>query len=684
VAIDRERCILCYRCVRFSQEVAEDEQLQFLERGDQTFVGTFDERPYVAPFHGNVIELCPVGALTTYTYRFRARPWDIEDAGSVCTLCPSQCNVRFSIRDEQVLRVLARDNEDVDDGWLCDKGRFAFQSFTAEDRITQPMARGGDGNLVGISWEEALKRVTEGLRAAGSKASALVGGGTTNEEGWLLQRILRDGLGAQAIDCASSPIDPGELRELSDPELTARVSDLDYAGAVLVLGVDPINEMPILDLRIRKGVRRNGVRLAVATEAPNALDGGAEAFARYAPGEATSLVRAILAEVRSPGSADGELAERAGELATSLREAEDAVIVWGEGLWREPGAVGALLELAGELGLAAEEGSGLLEVPSEANGRGLREVGCLPGVGPGLREAAGGSGASEIRAGLKGDELSAIFLCGADPVRTHPDSDGWREALRSAFTVAISQFDDASTRQADIVLPAETFAEKEGTLTHPDGRLQRLRPNVPRPGEVTATWKFLAAVADGLGCGVAATDQPDLLGEMAADVGLYSGLSDEEIGGRGIRWQERTEAGAVPSGGSAGARTTESAATAGNGAGPGANGTGLALGTRHDLWAAEAVDHSPALRFLVPSQSLQISPADAEALGLTSGDEVVVSADGRSVEARVAVRDRMGEGVAFLIAGTNEDNGNVLATGKPQRVEISPKPAPVVEQGAAP
>ena len=136
VKIDRERCILCYRCVRFSQEVAEDEQLQLLERGDRSFVGTFDDRPYVAPFHGNIIELCPVGALTAQTYRFRARPWDIEDAGSICTLCPSQCNVKFTVRDEHVVRVLARDNHEVDDGWLCDKGRFGYQMVNSAERLT--------------------------------------------------------------------------------------------------------------------------------------------------------------------------------------------------------------------------------------------------------------------------------------------------------------------------------------------------------------------------------------------------------------------------------------------------------------------------------------------------------------------------------------------------------------------
>src|SRR5438445_3354900 len=144
IAIDRERCILCYRCVRFSQESSEDNQLVLVERGAQSFVATFDGHPYEAPFSGNIIELCPVGALTSRSYRFRARPWDIENAGTVCTLCPSQCNVSFTVRDDtKVLRVNARDNEEVDDGWLCDKGRFGYQIVNAPERITQPLVREG-------------------------------------------------------------------------------------------------------------------------------------------------------------------------------------------------------------------------------------------------------------------------------------------------------------------------------------------------------------------------------------------------------------------------------------------------------------------------------------------------------------------------------------------------------------
>ncbi|MGZ8622014.1 MAG: 2Fe-2S iron-sulfur cluster-binding protein, partial [Solirubrobacterales bacterium] len=214
VAIDRERCILCYRCVRFSQEVAEDEQLQLLERGDRSFVGTFDDRPYIAPFHGNIIELCPVGALTSYTYRFRARPWDIEDAGSICTLCPSQCNLKFTVRDERVVRVEARDNTAVDDGWLCDKGRFAFQMFASEERITRPMVRGGDGALTEVSWEDAIAKVADGLRKAGSGAAAVAGGGSSNEEGYLAQRIMRGGLGSANLDSSPTAVDAGLLAEI--------------------------------------------------------------------------------------------------------------------------------------------------------------------------------------------------------------------------------------------------------------------------------------------------------------------------------------------------------------------------------------------------------------------------------------------------------------------------------------
>ena len=195
IAIDRERCILCYRCVRFSQEVSEDYQLILSERGAHSYVSTFDGHPYVGPFSGNIVELCPVGALTSTAYRFRARPWDIEGAGTICTYCPSQCNVELTVRDDRVMRVLGRDNEEVDDGWLCDKGRFAYQSTHVDERIVEPLVREG-GQLMRASWEKALDAAGGALGKAGAKAAALAGGDTTNEEAFLLQRLFRDGLGS--------------------------------------------------------------------------------------------------------------------------------------------------------------------------------------------------------------------------------------------------------------------------------------------------------------------------------------------------------------------------------------------------------------------------------------------------------------------------------------------------------
>ncbi len=208
VRIDRERCILCYRCVRFSQEVAEDEQLQLLERGASSYVGTFDDRPYIAPFHGNIIELCPVGALTSEAYRFRARPWDIEDSGSICTLCPSQCNVMFTVRDERVQRVLARDNHEVDNGWLCDKGRFGFEMISSEERITEPRL---ERQPRGLGDRAGDRGCSDWGRASGGSPPSSAAR-RSNEEAYLAQRIVRGALGSPHVDLRSTSSVPGSRR----------------------------------------------------------------------------------------------------------------------------------------------------------------------------------------------------------------------------------------------------------------------------------------------------------------------------------------------------------------------------------------------------------------------------------------------------------------------------------------
>jgi NADH-quinone oxidoreductase subunit G len=672
VAIDRERCILCYRCVRFSQEVAEDEQLQLLERGDRTFVGTFDDRPYIAPFHGNITDLCPVGALTSYTYRFRARPWDIEQAGSVCTLCPSQCNVSFTVRDEQVKRVVSRDNPDVDDGWLCDRGRYGFEMFGAEERVSGPRGRGGE-----LEWLEAIEKAAAGLKAAGTASAAIIGD-ASNEEGYLVQRIVREALGSPNVD---SRVSRGPSRDslvrLAQPEISAKVRDIDDAGAVLVVGTDPLHSSPILDLRIRKGMRRNDVRLAVATDRPTPLDGGAEAVARYAPGGATSFLSELAAALR-PGT-EGVAAS---PVADVLRDAESVVIVWGERIGREgDGATGALLDVAAALDLAGKDGSGLLEVPELANARGLREAGCLPDAGPGLTSAAlggdktpnaalVGKGTEEIRDGLISGEIESLLLFGVDPVRDFPDSERWKMALAAAnHLVVFSTFENATTAMADVVFPLETHAEKDGTVTHPDGRLQRVRPSAGRPGDIRPNWGVLAEFSLALGHDTGVTSQPTAFAALANTVPFYAGIDDAAIGGRGLRWQDRPElASKAPQAAEeSGEGSPETLRDSGSGE---PSPDSFILGTYRDLWVGAITELNPPLRFLAPQQRVEMSVADAEGLGLKAGDEVKVAQNGNSVVAAVDVKERIVQGTVFLIEGTKDANANALLNGGPVEVSI--------------
>jgi NADH-quinone oxidoreductase subunit G len=676
VAIDRERCILCYRCVRFSQEVSEDAQLQLLDRGDRTYVGTFDDRPYVAPFHGNITDICPVGALTNYTYRFRARPWDIEHAGSVCTLCPSQCNVSFTVRDEKVKRVITRDNAEVDDGWLCDRGRYGFEMFDAPERITGPRLKGG-----AASWEQALEAAADGLRRAGGKVAAIVGD-ASNEEGFLLQRLLREALGSAHIDSRPSR-GPGRdvLARLSEPAISAKVRDIDNADAILVLGTDPLHSSPILDLRVRKAIRRNGAKLVVATERPTALDGGAEAVLRYAPGGATAFLMGLAGAIRNGGEEAPE-----SEVADVLRDAERVVVLWGERIGREDHAtVKALLDVTATLGLAGKDDSGLLEIPDTANARGLREAGCLPDAGPGLSETTAGMPTEEIRQALISGDLSGLILFGANPLRDFPDTPAWEEALTAAdFVVSFSMHENETTAKADVALPLETHAEKDGTVTHPDGRLQRVRPSAGRPDNIRPNIQVLSELAAKLGLDTGIDSQPTAFTALTEAVSFYAGIKDSDIGGRGIRWQDTPSAASTPDPGRAsvpGSQDTEpeaprpisEAAADARRAASGDPGTGahLALGTYRDLWAGPITELNPPLKFLIPQQRVEISSADAERLGLKTGDTVRVSQGGTTVEAQVQIKDRVPAGVVFLAEGVAGANANALLNGGPVKVEIT-------------
>jgi NADH-quinone oxidoreductase subunit G len=675
IAIDRERCILCYRCVRYSQEIAEDYQLILQERGAHSYVATFDGHPYVAPFSGNIVELCPVGALTSQPYRFRARPWDIEDAGSICTLCPSQCNVKFTVRDERVLRVLARDNTAVDDGWLCDKGRFAYQAVHVDERVTSPMVRDG-GDLRPVSWERAISEAASGLRRASGRVGAVVGGETTNEEGFLLQRIVRDALESHDIDsrAGGGPSLP-LMRALAAPATQATVADLEFAHAVVVLDCEPVDDMPILDLRIRKGVRRRGVKLAIASSRPSSLDANARQRTRFAPGAGEALLGALDAALGVAIASEarreevGRLAEAAGAdagaiiaLAELLATAgEDVVILYGDRLLSGPRAdhaARALLNVAGRLKLSGRGGAGLLCVPAGTNGRGLAEVGVLPTAGPGLAEPAlEGRSTAQIAGGAAAGELNALYLMHTDPLRDLPHRALWRSALDAATTVvAHTDFLTEGIREhATVVFPAESYAEKEGTITHPDGRLQRLRRSIAHQGETSAEWAVLVEIARRLGLDVEATAGPSVTAMVAAAVPFYAGVTHDEIGGKGVRWQERDAASGFAFPIEAGPFELEPPP-----ASPGRSDGRFLLGTFRSVWAAPEVEASPALKFLHPRQRVELAPADAQRLGVLEGDRVIVGSNGSSVTGTVALRDAMPPGSVFLQSSIPEESASSL------------------------
>jgi NADH-quinone oxidoreductase subunit G len=317
IALDRERCILCYRCTRFSEAVAEDGQLVAENRGAQSVIATFEDEPYRAPFSGNVIELCPVGALTSTQYRFEARPWEVQNVPTVCGMCPVGCNIHASTREGKVRRILSRNHPEVDQGWLCDKGRFAFSHVHARDRLGDPLRRVGAQRYEEIPWDRALDEFERLLRQARGRTVTALSGSETVEMAYALGKLLRQGLGAHTA----------LLPENVNPALgafRAPLSAIGDAEIVVVLGDDPVVERaPIVDLWIRLA-RRRGAEVITATEK-----------------EARENER--------------------------LRESDRVALIWSG-----PGGA-ALTALAADLGLHEKPGSGAFHLPQTANGRGIAQ-----------------------------------------------------------------------------------------------------------------------------------------------------------------------------------------------------------------------------------------------------------------------------------------------------------------------
>ena len=426
IALDRERCILCYRCTRFSESVAEDGQLVAENRGALSVIATFEDEPYRAPFSGNVIELCPVGALTSTQYRFEGRPWEIQNVPTVCGLCPVGCNIDVTTREGKVKRVLSRNHPEVDQGWLCDKGRFAFTHLNARDRITDPLRRVRRRGFEEVSWDDALDEAERLLTNARGRIVTALSGSETVEQAYALGKLLRQGLGAH------SALLPEETSEALEA-FRLPLSSIADAELVVVLGEDPVAERaPIVDLWLRAARRRGA---AVVT-----------------PGEALTACRE-LAQARNP-------------LGRSLRDSDRAILIWSG----PEGAGGAhVAALARTLGFADKPGSGAFHLPATPNGNGVADA------------WAAASDAEE-----ENPEPIGLLVVSGDEAAGDPNV---RRLAEHAETVlATTMFQGLAVGWADLVLPGTSYLERDGTYVNLEGRLQRLRRTAIPPAPDELAW----------------------------------------------------------------------------------------------------------------------------------------------------------------------------------------------------
>ncbi|MCH8613837.1 NADH-quinone oxidoreductase subunit G [Arsenicicoccus dermatophilus] len=480
VLLDRERCVLCQRCTRFSEQIAGDPFISLTERGAVSQIGIYQDKPFQSYFSGNTVQICPVGALTGAAYRFRSRPFDLMSTPSTCEHCASGCSLRTDHRRGVVLRRMAINNPEVNEEWNCDKGRWAFQYATQSDRLAYPMVRGADGELHVASWPEALEAAAAGLARARS-AGVLTGGRVSTHDAYAYSKFARTVLGTSSIDFRARPHSVEEAEFLAaHVVLTApghgavTYTDLEKAKAVLLVGLEPEDESPMVFLRLRKAFRKS--RATIFTVAPYASRGTTKLGAtvlQAAPG----LEAEVLAAVR-----DGE--DVFAEVGSTLREAGgDAVVLVGERLAATSGGYYAALDLASSLGAP------LAWVPRRAGERGALETGCLPTLLPGgrpitaegraslgetwdlsrLTDEPGLDTSGMLREAAEG-RLDALVIGGVD-LGDLPDPGQARTACERAFVVSLELRESAITRLADVVLPVAAVAEKSGAFLDWEGRV---------------------------------------------------------------------------------------------------------------------------------------------------------------------------------------------------------------------
>lgn len=534
VLLDRERCVLCARCTRFSEQIAGDPFIELLERGALQQVGIYTDEPFDSYFSGNTVQICPVGALTGTAYRFRARPFDLVSSPSVCEHCASGCAQRTDHRRGKVLRRLAGDDPQVNEEWNCDKGRWAFTYTTQPDRITSPLVRDQDGELAPAPWSVALTAAARGLTAARAGAGVLVGGRATLEDAYAYAKFARLALLSNDIDFRARAHSAEEADFLA-ARVAGRPRDVSYSGlesapVVLLAGFEPEEESPIVFLRLRKAARTRGLR--VYSLAPFATRGLAKmnaALLATAPGDEL----AVLDGLRG-GPISQSTDPAAGQLAALLRQ-PGAVIMAGERLATIPGALSAAARLSDDTGAR------LAWVPRRAGERGALEAGALPNLLPGGRVVWHRDAVHQVASVWNGAELPTIpgrdttgiihaagsgalraLLIGGVEAGDLPDPMAFRHALDATpFVVSLELRCSEVTERADVVLPVASTAEKSGTFVNWEGRLR------PFPAALDATdampdLRVLNAIAAKMGVQLGLTDAGTARAELAT-LGVWDG-----------------------------------------------------------------------------------------------------------------------------------------------------------------
>lgn len=540
VLLDRERCILCDRCTRFAKDVAGDPLIHFIHRGNNTEVNTFPDEPFASYFSGNTVQICPVGALTASTYRFKARPWDLETTESTCQGCSVGCRISIDSSRDQVQRYSGVDIDPVNWGWLCDKGRFSSEAVSAEGRLGESLLRTASG-LTPARWSDALKAAASALGAASPATIAFIGGARlTNEDAYAWAKLAKGVLGTDNVDAQLGDGLPAEavlgLPRATIDEVCAP------GGTVVLLGPDPKEELPVLFLRLRHAVENDGVTLIEISPRATGVSSLARSSMQPRPGEAGDLMRALTASADADRDIAGISADRVNATRALLAAAKGPIrVVLGRASVSESAEV--TLDAASVL-LDARPDTVFLPALRRANVHGALDMGLAPGLLPGrvalddarawfaecwptVPTARGLDTAGILEAAAAG-RIDVLVLLGADPLTDFPDAQLAERGIAGARTIiSVDTLRNASSDRADIVLAAAGFAEKAGTTTNLEGRVSSLSQRVTPPGTARADWVLATELAARLGADLGFTSPAEILAEIGSIAPSHLGLSVE-------------------------------------------------------------------------------------------------------------------------------------------------------------